>query len=123
MHGFKTNGWDVLLFYLCYSIIRTVFRKNRSDFFDSFIVPTFILTNEPLFPTNLIVLERTLVLSEILTQWEFLQYNSLIFNFTSLQQLLRSYNNFTSKSHAKRRAQNVNPYLVGPYCTVGYDST
>ena len=45
----KANVWDVLLFHLCYSIIRTVFQKNRSDFFVSFFVPTFLITKVPLF--------------------------------------------------------------------------
>ena len=36
------NVWDIFLFYLCYSIIKIAFRKNRSVFFVSFFVPTFL---------------------------------------------------------------------------------
>ena len=47
----QVNVLNVLLLHLCYSSIGTVFRKNRSDFFVSFFVPTF--TNESAtFPTN-----------------------------------------------------------------------
>ena len=37
----NANVWYVLSFHLYYSIIGTVFRKNRSDFSVSFFVPTF----------------------------------------------------------------------------------
>jgi hypothetical protein len=47
----KSNVWDVLTFHLCYSIIGTVFRKNRSDFFLLFFVPTF-MNESATFPTK-----------------------------------------------------------------------
>ena len=63
--------------YLCNSSIKMGFRQKPILAFSFMFNIDFYKTNVPLWQTNLIVLERSLVISEILSQWEFLQYNSL----------------------------------------------
>ena len=51
LQSFLAGVWKDFTFHLCYSIIGIVFRKNRSDFFFSFFVPTFT-HKKATFPTK-----------------------------------------------------------------------
>ena len=72
--AWQSDVWLDFLFSLCYSIIRIVFRKNHSDFFFSFFVPTFT-HKKATFPTK----QNTLYIETFKHLMYFLYLMRLIF--------------------------------------------